>query len=130
MNEVQQPLTSEFNIDVDNVESFNDLEMSMLFVEMIKTGRLFMFTDELRKLGRKYEKEKGEKKKIDLIFVGEDLGKTDNEKVGSLRVLKAIRDLSNVGQYVNDIVVKSEDPNFVWIEPNVFNSGIRFEILK
>ena len=119
-----------YSIDTDNVNSFNDIDMSMLLVEMIKRGTLFRdFIEIFILLARKYEKEKGVKPKIDLIFHSDDLGDDSDTKVSSLQFLKALKEDLLSGQYIGSIIIKSPNENFASVEPNVFSSGIIFKRL-
>ena len=67
-------------------------------------------------------------KLISLVFVIADLGATDNEKKIALRFLKALRENSKYRMYISEIKVKGPKDT-VSIEPNVFASDIKFDIL-
>lgn len=115
-----------------DISLWNDLEMSMLLVDLIKKGKTTDFLSEVRKITKAYKAQTGkEAPKIDLIFVSDDLtGETDGALVRNLRFLKALRDNFSINKYFEKIIVKSKDPDFPSTEPNVFSSNISFEKLK
>ena len=114
-----------------DIASLNDLDVSLMLVEMIKTGSDYIcaeFTERLDDLVKKYQKVTGKMPSFDLVFVAEDLGSTNEKKKGWLRFLKAILE-GYVTKSVRSITVKG-NPSIMDIEPNVFASGVKFEELK
>lgn len=65
----------------------------------------------------------------DLVFIDEDFGEDETDIVAKLRSLKALRDSAD-GRYITRAVVRSRNKDFVKLEPNVFSSGIDFELIS
>ena len=129
-------MLSEFNrgpvysVDTNDINSFNDLEMSKLLVEMIKNKERTFYEETFVTLARKCQKERGQISQVDLVFLGDDLGSNEQEMKSNLRYLKAIIEDSVMNKYIKNIVVKSPNPDFTKIEPNVFCSGVTFQKIE
>lgn len=115
----------------DEFEEFNDIEtidgidISMRFEKL----SYVKFLEYFREAVTFYKAKTGQDPEFDLVFLGEDLDDSDERIIAKLRSLKSFKDSQN-GKYIKDIVVKSRNKNFVNLEPNVFSSGIRFELLE
>lgn len=116
----QQPSKKEglLGTAASSPETFDDLEASMLFLEADASEfRRAMIG--LGKSGRTFS----------MVFVMDDLGKTDLEKKMHLRALKGILQDRELRSVVMEITVKGR-PGEEAIEPNVFHSGVRFMPLE
>lgn len=110
--------------ELKKVEQIDGADISMRFERYTPDA----FRNFLREVVQRYRAKTGHDPKYDLVFLGEDLGKDDSAIIQRLRELKALAESSS--QYIEDICVKSRNPNFPSLEPNVFSSNIRFELLE
>lgn len=111
---------------------FNSIDMSILFVSMLKKGMLSEFVKKFKETAEKAEEASGASK-VDLFFnADEDFGATDQEQKGVLRFLKALVENHRVNKYISKVIVKSarSREDYVGIEPNVFASGVTFQSLN
>lgn len=110
--------------ELRNVEKIDGVDISMRFERYTPAA----FREYFRDVVTRFRAKTGQDPKYDLVFLGEDLGKDDRAIAGKLRELKALADAS--GKYFGDICVKSRNSDFPALEPNVFSSNIRFELLE
>lgn len=95
-------------------ETFDDLEVSMLFLETDFSD----FRQKMIQLGE-------DRRTFSLIFVMDDMGETDAQKKIRLRQLKAVREDPKLREIVTKITVKGK-PGEQSIKPNVFSSDVAF----
>lgn len=115
---------SEELTELNDIESVDGIDISMRFVDLTPDKFKKYFRDVVKRYRAKTKKDP----KYDLVFLGEEFGKRKEEIIRKLRALKALAD--DEGRYFGDICVKSNDPEFPSLEPNVFSSNIRFELLR
>jgi len=117
--------------DDDIAETFGDVKkVDGMDVSMLFENRSYHdFMDHFHDLVKRYKAKTGEYPEYELVFLGEDLGKDETAIVAKLRSLKALCESAD-GRCVKDVIVKSRNDRFVNLEPNVFSSNIRFELLS
>lgn len=113
------------------MQDFRQDDVEMLFLQL----DFMTFLQETKALLKRYKAEIGDAPKFDLVFSLDDpdFGTSDAEKVGRLRQLKALLESkgnSKVADVIASITVKGSDPHGAMIEPNVFSSGVKYEVLK
>jgi len=112
---------------LNNPGELCDLDVSIFFVNL----DMFLFHDVLRVLARNFKKvNNGKLPELNLVFVIDDLGDSQDKKRGNLRRLKALLEEGRHEYGIKSIVVKgTKREEVVDLEQNVFASGVRFEEL-
>lgn len=130
MNQYEQPALSEGQQHLEavlaNIESVSDIDISFLLTVMPYSE----FTHALRAITEAYQARTGKPLETELIFSIADpnIEKYWRDEQGFLRFLKALNE-GRYGKHFKKIVVKGP-VGTVDIEPNVFASGIKFQLME
>jgi len=114
-------------LDFSFLENDDGLLLSRSLTDAIKKNGHSVWRSDLKKALKALvaTKESGLLTRFQLVFLMEDLGKDLQEKIYSLRFLKAILEDAFLKKYITHIIVKSHDiERDRLIELNVFSSGI------